>query len=68
MFFPIELHYNVMMVFISAIPLVIFHQINKNNRVMLYVYKKNQYCYYIMKALISILAITSVIYVKAIFA
>ena len=57
-----------MMITLSVIPLVIFHQINKKNRLMIYVHKKNKCFYYIIKTLISILAITMMIYVKDIFA
>jgi Trk-type K+ transport system membrane component len=68
MFFSSKLRFNGMMIIIAAIPLVIFYQINKKNRLMIYVHKKNECMYYIIKALISILAITFMIYLKDLFA
>jgi hypothetical protein len=66
--FSSKVRFNGMMIILSVIPLVIFYQINKNNRLLIYVHKKNTCMYYVMKALISILAITFMIYIKDMFA
>lgn len=63
-----KFRFNGMMIVLSVIPLVIFYQINKKNRLMIYVHKKNKCVYYVMKTLISILAITFMIYLKDLFA
>lgn len=63
-----KFQFNGMMIVLSVIPLVIFYQINKKNRLMIYVHKKNKCVYYVMKTLISILAITFMIYLKDLFA
>lgn len=63
-----KFQFNGIMIVLSVIPLVIFYQINKKNRLMIYVHKKNKCVYYVMKTLISILAITFMIYLKDLFA
>lgn len=62
-----DFQYNAVMIIIPMFSLFIYKQINKDNRLMIYVHKNHVCVYYIIKALISILAITMLIYMKYIF-
>jgi hypothetical protein len=50
-----------------AVPLLVFHLINKHNRIMFYTHKKNKVKYYIMKTLLSILTITIAMHLRDVF-
>lgn len=54
-------------ILLSIIPLLFLRMHNKNNRLLYYIHEKHSFIYYVMKAIVYILFIVIITYVKEIF-
>lgn len=53
-------------ILLSIIPLLFLRMHNKNNRLLYYIHQKHSFIYYVMKAIVYMLFIVIVTYVKEI--
>ena len=60
-----EFKYNELSIIIACVlPLVIFYQINRKVNLIYFVHKSNKLVYFTMKALVAILSIIALMYIK----